>query len=263
MSTTTTGPLIFGIATGAMAVVIVLAYAKFLICVERTESGYRALWGVFYGSCRQFACIVFAVLMAVAYAAFVILFVIDADQADTNSMYVPVCTLSMVLCVSLAVWPYLVRRVEADGEILAGDMCCECLESCLQCFCGILVKAEVFHVHGNMFFSAILSICMLVLFCFGAAGSEDGFTSHAVYVACLIGYMAFHLTFMDGLLWGYYWKGKAVLSEGTQGVSGAGSSSPRVGTGSHAPFVVPPSLWPAITADDCTPLLVRVGERGV
>jgi hypothetical protein len=207
--------------------------------------------------------------MAAAYAAFFILFVIDADQADANSMYVPVCLLSLALCASVAAWPYLVRRVENDGSVLAGGVCCECLESFSQCFCCVCDHVHRQHVYGNLFFSAILGIFMLVLFCVGAAGSDDGFTPRVVGVACSIGYMAFHLTFVDGLLWGCAWEGRAQSDPGTVGtqgssvISGDGDGGRFFGTGSSAPFVVPPSLWPAITADDCTPLLVRVGERGV
>ena len=193
--------------TSLMFVIIVATHVVFLVKTPDSDKLNPKRWAGLCSWVVWWPWLVCALAMAAAYVVFVVLFVLNSEQERDNGMYHVVCIFSLLLCVSAATWPYLVRVEELGGVYfppgsgLGGVRIIEFLLCPCVCFaCGKLGKK---HVVANLLFSFVFSLIMLILFWVGAP--EKGITGDSETVFYALVYMVFYLGVLDLALWGYTW----------------------------------------------------------
>ena len=206
MSDTSSAQITYITVTSLMFVIIVATHVVFLVKTPDSATLNPRRWAGLRSWVVWWPWLVCALAMAAAYGVFVFLFVLNSYQERYNSMYHVVCIVSLLLCVSAATWPYLVRVVELSGVYfpLGSGLGVQIIEllfcPCVCVACGELGRQ---HVVANLFFSFVFSLIMLIFFCVGA--QEKGITGDSETVLYALVYMVIYLGVLDLALWGYTW----------------------------------------------------------
>jgi hypothetical protein len=196
----------FFVVSVFMWIAIVASYIICLVLPSDYELRKPSRWAGLNSNGIWWPWLVLIVLMLLAYFTFLIMFVIDEEQAGDNHMHAAVFYVNVLFFWSGVAWPYLLRRVELGGERVSGTRsggCYEWLELIFAFPFSLLPEVRKGHVWADLIITFLFSAIMLMLFCIGAA--ESGFSDAEVVVACALAYMALYLLVVDGMFWGYTW----------------------------------------------------------